>query len=127
MRALAIVWVLTAVAVAEERERVGVLSVEIEGDAPPELRRTLDKSLEGGLYAGGFDVLRRAEVDKKLRAVPELQGCGSTTCLARLADLVGVKRFVRARVEAAGGGYTAELELLGADAPGGVFTRVERS
>jgi hypothetical protein len=126
-RALAIVCLLCAPAIAEDRERVAVLSVEIEGDAPPELRRDLEKSLDGGLYAGGFDVIRRAEVEKKLRSAPELRGCASTTCLQRIGMLVGVEHFVRARIEAAGGGYTAELQLLGADAPGGVITRVERS
>jgi hypothetical protein len=118
---------LAGVAAAEPRERVAVLSLEIEGDCPPELRSELEKSIDGGLYAGGFDVIRRAEVEKKLRAAPELRGCVSTTCLQRIGMLLGVTRFVRARVEAAGGGYRAELELLGADASGGVIHRVERT
>lgn len=112
---------------AEERTRVAVLDLLIEGDAPAELRQQLDRSLAGGLYAAGFEVVARADVAAKLRGAPELVGCTTTTCLEKVGTLVGARRFVRARVEASGASYTIELTLLGADVEGAVVRRAERS
>lgn len=113
-------------AAARRRTRVAVLEMSIEGDAPPELRGQLDRSLAGGLYAAGYEVVGRDEVAEKLRGAPELVGCLTTTCLERIGALVGASRFVRAHVETAGAAYTFELELLGAEASGAVLRRVER-
>ncbi len=118
---------LTGRAHAADEKRVAVLEIAIEGDAPPELRAQLEKSLDGGLYAAGFEVVTHAEVTKKLKTAPELAGCTSTTCLDRLGKLLHVTRFVRARVEASGAAYQFELELLGAEVAGGVVNRVDRS
>jgi len=105
---------------------VAVLSVEITGDAPPELRTQLQRSLAGGLGAGGASVVGPADVKSALEQRPELVGCTSTTCLAEIGELVAAKRFVKARVDAAGSTYLIELELLSAEAEGAVISRVER-
>ena len=52
---------------AEKRERIAVLEVALEGDAPPELRARISASLDGGLYAAGWEVVSRDEVAGKLR------------------------------------------------------------
>ena len=116
-----------AVQAAEKRERIAVLEVAIEGDAPPELRAQIGKSVDAGLRGVGLEVVGRDEVAAKLRNARSLVGCVSTTCLARIGNVVGAKRFLRARVEASGAAYTLELQLLAADAPGGVVERVERA
>jgi len=116
-----------ALQAAEKRERIAVLEVAIEGDAPPELRAQIGKSVDAGLRAAGLEVVARDEVAGKLRNARSLVGCFSTTCLARIGNVVGAKRFLRARVEASGAAYTLELELLAADAPGGLVERVERN
>ncbi|MBI4508140.1 MAG: hypothetical protein HY698_00805 [Deltaproteobacteria bacterium] len=112
---------------AEPRRAVAVLDVVIEGDAPPELRESLERSMADGLGAAGWTVVSREETMQKLRGVPELVGCVTTTCLERIGPLVGARRFLRGRVEAAGASYTIELELLGADVDGGGISRMERS
>src|SRR5262245_55277611 len=71
------------------KPRVAILDMEIQGDAPPELRDQLDKSLTGGLFAGGFEVVSRDVVRQKLRTSPELVGCTTTTCLEQVGQLVG--------------------------------------
>lgn len=116
-----------AVQAAEKRERIAILEVALEGDAPPELRAQIGKTVDAGLRASGLDVVGRDEVAAKLRNARSLVGCVSTTCLARIGNVVGAKRFLRARVEASGAAYTLELELLAADAPGGLVERVERA
>jgi hypothetical protein len=126
-RALAAALLLVAVPAAARPARVAVLDVAIEGDAEPELRTQLAKSVEGGLAGAGYDVVAYGEVAARLRGTPALVGCTSTACLGRIGALVGAKRFVRARVEAAGAAYTVVLELLGADVAGGVVQRLERS
>ena len=87
---------LATPALAGERPRVALLELQIEGDAPPEVRAELEKNLAGGLYLAGFEVVRLAEVQKKLRAAPELAGCTSTNCLERIGSLVNARRFARA-------------------------------
>ena len=111
----------------EERPRVAILELEIGGTAPPELRPQLDASLAGGLYAAGYEVVKRTDVAQKLRGAPELVGCRTTTCLARVAELVGAPLFVVARVEASGAAYTFELELLDPEASSVTINRIERS
>jgi hypothetical protein len=114
-------------AFAKERPRVAVLDLAIAGDAPPELRVELERSLAGGLSSLGFEVLSREDTLRRLKETPELLGCSTTTCLARIGALVGASRFVRGRVEAEGAAFDIELELLSADVSGGVIARVERS
>ncbi len=110
-----------------KRERVAVLGLAISGDSPPELRNQMQKSLDGGLFAAGYEVVNHDELTQKLKGAHELEGCFSTTCLDRLADLVGAHRFVNARVDASGASYTIELQLLGGDAAGGMVQRLEKS
>ena len=112
---------------AEKRQRIAVLEVTIEGDAPPELRGQISKSLGGGIFAGGYDVVDRDEVAAKLRGARALVGCVSTTCLAHIGTLVNAKKFVRVRAFATGAAYTIELELYAPDAPSGLANRIERA
>jgi hypothetical protein len=119
---------------AEKRPRVAILELNITGDAEPEVRIQLDKSLSGGLYAAGFDVVPRADVTAKLRKTPQLVGCVTTTCLEQLENIVGATEnivgateFVRARVDTSGASYAIELELLGAASPDGIIGRAEAS
>jgi hypothetical protein len=109
------------------RARVAVLEIRIEGDAAPELRDQLDKSLAGGLSKAGWEVVSRLQVQKKLDATPELVGCMTTTCLEAIGAKVGTSRFVRVRVSATGAAYTVELELLAADVATGPIARMEKS
>lgn len=126
--AVGILVVLAAVtAAAERRPRLAVLELAIEGDAPPELRAQLGRSLVAGFGQSGYDVVTRDDVAARLRSAPALVGCVSTTCLERLGGLLGARRFVRARVEAAGAAYTVELVLLGAEVQGGVVQRLEKA
>jgi hypothetical protein len=111
----------------KSRPRVAIVELTIEGDAPPELRTQLDRSLAGGLASVGWEVVSREAVMESLRDTPELMGCVSTTCLDRIGEVVGARRFVRARIEAQGDSYSLELELLGADVEGGVIQRREGS
>jgi hypothetical protein len=134
-RALAVIAMIGAVmmgqpdsrAVKPGKERVAVLGLAISGDAPPELRNQMQKSLDGGLAVAGYEVVPHDELMQKLKGNKELEGCFSTTCLERLTDLVGARRFVNARVDASGASYTIELQLLGADASSGIVQRLEKS
>jgi PEGA domain len=114
----------SALARAEVRPRVAVLEVSISGTAAPELRTQLERGLGAGLVAGGFEVVTRDAVNARLRGQPELVGCTTTACLERIGGLLGVERFVRAKVEAQGAAYSVKLELIA----GGRVTRgVERA
>ncbi len=132
---LALALVVAAAAVATHagpahaggRPRVAVLEIRIEGDAAPELRDQLDKSLAGGLFKAGWDVISRTQVARKLEGSPELVGCMTTTCLETIGDMIGTSRFVRVRVSATGAAYTVELELLAADVATGPIARLEKS
>jgi hypothetical protein len=126
VRLLTLLGLLAGEAAASDRPRVAILEVALGGDAAPALRARIEKSLDGGLYAAGYEVIPEREVAAKLRRARSLAGCTSTTCLLRIGDLVGAQRFVRARVRAAAGAYDVELELLAADAEGGLVRRLER-
>ena len=110
-----------------QRPKVAILDVSVAGDAPAEIRGKMEKSLAGGLYAAGFDVVRRDDVRRKLRAARELEGCTTPTCLAKVEALVGAGQFVRGRVETEGASYTIALELYAAEAAGGLVRRQEKS
>ncbi len=112
---------------AAPRPRVAVLEILIEGDAAPEMRGQLDKSLSGGLYAAGWEVVAREDVAKKLKGSPELIGCVTTTCLEEIGEMVGTSRFVRVRITAAGATYTIEIELFAADVATGPIARLEKA
>ncbi len=119
---------LVSPAMARPREgTVAIVSIEITGDAPPELRTHVHTNLAGGLAAGGLRVVELKAVMDALSDTPELIGCRSTTCLQRIGEKVGAEYFVRARVEATGSAYFVEIELLSANVDGGLVTRVERA
>jgi hypothetical protein len=132
-RALALVIVGGALAAgaapvhAGGKPRVAVLEIRIEGDAAPQLRDQLDKSLAGGLFKAGWEVVTRTQVARKLESSPELVGCTTTTCLEEIGEMVGTSRFVRVRVSATGAAYTVEIELLAADVATGPIARMDKS
>lgn len=132
-RALALVIVGAALAApvrpahAGGKPRVAVLEIRIEGDAAPQLRDQLDKSLAGGLFKAGWEVVTRTQVARKLEGSPELVGCTTTTCLEQIGEMVGTSRFVRVRVAATGAAYTVEIELLAADVATGPIARMDKS
>jgi hypothetical protein len=109
------------------KPRVAVLEIRIEGDAAPQLRDQLDKSLAGGLFKAGWEVVTRTQVARKLEGSPELVGCSTTTCLEAIGEMVGTSRFVRVRVSATGAAYTVEIELLAADVATGPIARMDKS
>ncbi|HKA92084.1 MAG TPA: PEGA domain-containing protein [Haliangiales bacterium] len=110
-----------------QRPKVAILDVSVAGDAPAEIRGKMEKSLAGGLFAAGYEVVRREEVRRKLRSARELEGCTTPTCLAKVQGLVGADQFVRGRVETEGASFTVALELYAVEAAGGLVRRQERS
>lgn len=110
-----------------QRAKIAILDVTVAGDAPAEIRGKMEKSLAGGLYAAGYEVVRREEVRRRLRSARELEGCTTPTCLGKVRGLVGAAQFVRGRVETEGASFTVSLELYAAEAVGGLVRRQEKS
>src|SRR5215470_6665731 len=125
--AFAIASLLALPSALAKRPKIAILDLVIQGDAPAELRAKMEKSLAGGLFTAGYDVVTREEVHRKLRGARELEGCTTSTCLGKVGQLVGCAEFVRGRVDTAGASYTIEVELYAADASGGLVRRVEKS
>ncbi|MCE9576856.1 MAG: PEGA domain-containing protein [Deltaproteobacteria bacterium] len=94
-----------------------VAAVEIAGDADPQLRPQIAAAVMRGLDRAGVSHVEGDVVAQALRARPELVGCMTTTCLEKLASMVGAARFVSARVETAGAAYSVELTTLTTDGP----------
>ena len=114
--ALAFFAVLTgarASAHAQEAETGGIalLSLEISGDAPPELRKQVQAHIAKGLASSGR-VLGLEETRERLADTPELIGCFSSECLERMGELLSVHLFVRAVLTTGGAHYELTLELL---------------
>jgi hypothetical protein len=101
---------------AAAQDRVLVWSIQATGSAEaPMLREQLYHSLAGGLAAAGLAVVPRQEIGPRLAAAPGLVGCETSPCLKRVADLLGVRRIIRAQVEIFGSSYVYRLEYLGPD------------
>lgn len=98
-------------ALAEGAERVALLSLEIAGDAPPELRKQVQVAIAKGLETGG-PVIGLEDARRGLAGEPELIGCFSSDCLERIGDRIAASRFVRAVLTASGAHYELELQLL---------------
>jgi len=96
---------------AQDKESIAIISLEISGDAPPELRQQVQAHIAEGL-AATFTVVGLDETRDKLRASPELIGCFSSDCLLRIGDTLSVELFVRAVLVANGAHYDLSLELL---------------
>ncbi len=112
---------------AQEEESVAILTLEISGDGPPELRQQIAKSISEALAGEGLKVTGLDQTLKTLTSVPELIGCSSTACLERIHELIPVKRFVRAVVTASGAHYELHLELLNPVDGEGVVSVVDDS
>lgn len=98
-------------ALAENEEAIALLSLEISGDAPPELRQQIQVHIAQGLAANRM-VLGLEETRKALESSPELIGCFSSECLERIGDALSIRRFVRAVLVASGAHYELRLELM---------------
>jgi hypothetical protein len=105
-------------------ERAAIVGLELGGDAAPQLRRTLSRSIADGLAGAGVQVVGSDEVASQLASRSELTGCSSTACVAEIGERLGVGHLVRGQIEARGADYTIVLELV-AVADGGVIRRVE--
>jgi hypothetical protein len=94
-----------------------IAAIDIAGDADPGLKPAIAAAVARGLDAASAPHVTPEVVASALRARPELVGCTSTTCLAKLGSIVGAARFVTARVETAGAAYNVELTVLTVDGP----------
>ncbi|HEY3354831.1 MAG TPA: hypothetical protein VGQ83_16375 [Polyangia bacterium] len=112
--ALAVAFLGGARAAAAD-ERAVVWSVSATGDGAAALREQFSRSVSGGLAAAGLAVVPRAEIERRLAAAPGLVGCETSPCLKRVAELLGVTRLVRVRIEVFGSSYVFRLEQLGPD------------
>lgn len=97
---------------AASAESIAVLSVEMAGDAEPELRPRVAESLAEGLAEADRRVVSLDTVMDELADAPELLGCTSTACLDRIAERVGAREFVRAELRTDGVTYTLSLRHL---------------
>jgi hypothetical protein len=124
--ALGLVASLAAAQPAPRRPRaIAIVALEIGGDAAPELREPIQKSLLRGLADGGVRAVSLDAAMAKLAGNHDLVGCVSITCLGQMADVLGVSELLRGRIEGSGTNYSIALELLSPGAEGGIERRVE--
>jgi hypothetical protein len=116
VRALSLVITLGLVHVgaAHAAERVALASFRTLGEHMTEpARGALRLSLTGGLAAAGFDVVPDEEMTLKLKSVPGLAGCETTTCLKRLGEIVHARAALKASIEMIGTSrYLTTLQLV---------------
>jgi hypothetical protein len=111
-KAVLAVTLLVGARAQAEHERVAIgmfvaYAQSQERTFPTELR----DSLIGGLKAGGFEVASELEMASAIAQRPGLQKCSTPACLHSLAELLGVKLMVKARVEQAGHNFIIGIEL----------------
>ena len=106
----AIVTVTTSVVAAPET--IAVVGVEIGGDGAPELQTEFAESVVAGLEDAGTKTIPLETVLAALSSDPQLVGCTSTACLARIGEKLNVDGFVRVRIVAEGAAYSVVLELF---------------
>src|SRR5690606_41031828 len=80
-------------------ERAAIVAIEVAGDAPPSLSRTVDRGVGRGLVEGGVETTSHEQVTSGLRGRVELLSCTSTTCLDELGQTLVVAPMVRAVVD----------------------------
>lgn len=105
-------------------KRVAVLGVAIGGDGAPELQIPLAESVAAGISGSGATAISLASARAAFREAPELVGCVSSTCLARLGERLGADGFIRGEVLAEGADYRVKLELF---SQAEVIQRIEKS
>jgi hypothetical protein len=93
-------------------EKVAVASFELVGSSSADLRRSFLQNLSGGLAVAGLEVVPEAEVARSRARVSGLAGCDTMSCLHRIAELVGVKTVVKARIEVLGSNYVFVLDRI---------------
>jgi hypothetical protein len=109
-----------------DSERVALGSFRVIGESTAgSSRLTMRSNLLGGLAAGGFSVVPDVELGRVLRDSPGLDGCETSPCFQRLAELVGVHRIVRVSLEVIGtSNYNFSLQLIDARS-GGLLAAVD--
>ena len=93
-------------------EKVAIASFELVGSGSVDLRRSFLQNLSGGLAVAGLEVVPEAEVVRSRARVSGLAGCDTMSCLHRIAELVGVKTVVKARIEVLGSNYVFVLDRI---------------
>lgn len=112
---------------AQEPVGIALLSLEISGDGPPELRQQLQENIVRGLGVNGARVIGLDSSLAALQSKPELIGCSSTECIQRIAELLDATLFVKAEVTASGANYELRLDLLRASEEQSVANSVSES
>lgn len=92
-----------------ESVRLGVLPVEFNDSAGPEVRRQLVKSVMTGLQRRGVPTI---EPDAVLERAPSAAGCTTSDCIRQVGETLGARYLVRTRIEAHDRDYEVSLELL---------------
>jgi hypothetical protein len=118
-----------ASAPADATPDLAVLGFDIGGTAPVDpgvLATKLSGNLRDGLTTAGYTVADQTEVAAVLQRNKALIGCYAQDCFATLSDLLGVSRFVHARVDAFGQNFTVSLDLYASDRPVSLVTHVEQ-
>ncbi len=104
---------------------IAIVSLDVRGDAAPELSAQVQASIGIGLKQAGLRAIPNRDVMRAIGKRRQLINCSSSMCLGQLSLLVGANRFLRGRVEASGAAYKVELELL--DVTGNVQNSVSES
>lgn len=125
MRSATVCLILLSLVAAAHADKIAIIEIEISGDAAPELAAPVAGSIATGLAAEGAEVVTLEDVRVALRDTPELVGCTSTTCLARIGEKLGASRFVRATIDGTGAAYSLVLFLMSADETDGIVKRVD--
>jgi len=71
------------------------------------------RSLQGGLAAGGLEVIGRREMEQRLNRARGLVGCETSPCLKRVAELLAVENLFLAWVEVFGSSSVLRVEGYG--------------
>jgi hypothetical protein len=113
-RLAAALLVLACAAPAAARDKVVVGSFRVAGESLTDpVRATLRAGALAALQAAGFDPISDEETARA--AAPDLSGCGTFTCLRRLAERLGAPRMVNVDIRLVGGSnYVIGLALVDA-------------
>src|SRR5258706_8271711 len=97
----ALLLVACAATPARARDKVAVGSFRVAGEALTEpVRAALRASALAALQAAGFDPVSDEETARA--AAPDLTGCGTATCLRRLAERLGARHMVNVDIQLVG-------------------------
>ncbi len=111
----------------EGERAIAIASIEMAGDATPELRAHVGNAIADGLAKSGSRVVKLEAAVAAAKGDRELATCVTPDCLQRLTAALGVRQLVRAHVSVSGDSYEIDLELLSPTADGGLAGRLQRS